>query len=291
MYSNASKQNTENRTQSTNLFAAPIRARIDRRVLFMSFSLLPYPNKRSLRPFSLRTIPQFNTIGSRSTTVQSNQRRTSSLSSSRRRRTRCRSRMQSHHSQRPTQRIPTRIERHQKPRQLLAQLPVALVLGPSQQTQDELLARFDEFVERVQDEEVAACGLEVALGEGLLKEVARGWEVGEEGAPGADFGFARALDNDFEELGEGGEEGEDGWQEGLVGGWRGVDFLVENVVQEHFEGVREVLEMLVMVGEKERRGGVVLRQMMTEHLGEEELCLDQISARCQFNVSTQSRLL
>jgi hypothetical protein len=46
-----------------------------------------------------------------------------------------------------------------------------------------------------------------------------------------------------------------------------------------------------VVGEKERRGGVVLRQMMTEHLGEEELCLDQISARRQFNVSTQSRLL
>lgn len=40
----------------------------------------------------------------------------------------------------------------------------------------------------------------------------------EEGAPGFDFGFARALDEDVEELGEGGEKGEDGGEECWHGG-------------------------------------------------------------------------
>lgn len=59
----------------------------------------------------------------------------------------------------------------------------------------------------------------------------------EEGPPGTDFGFAGALDEDIEVVGEGGEEGEDGGEEDVV--WFGgvVDFVVEDGVEEDFEGV------------------------------------------------------
>ena len=72
----------------------------------------------------------------------------------------------------------------------------------------------------------------------------------EEGAPGAEFCFAGALDEDVEVFREGGEEGKDSWEEGALGLGRGfVDFVVEDGVQEDFERVGEVRESLVAVGE------------------------------------------
>ena len=72
----------------------------------------------------------------------------------------------------------------------------------------------------------------------------------EEGAPGAEFCFAGALDEDVEIFWKRGEEGKDSREEATFGGWRGfVDFVVEDGVEENFERVGEVGEGLVAVGE------------------------------------------
>jgi hypothetical protein len=71
--------------------------------------------------------------------------------------------------------------------------------------------------------------------------------VGKECLPGAHFGFTCALHNDVEELREGREEREDAGEECLVW-WRwGVYLIIEDIVEEDFEGVREVVEVLVVV--------------------------------------------
>lgn len=126
----------------------------------------------------------------------------------------------------------------------------------------------------MQNEQVPSRGLQEALFQGLLKEIVRGREVLEEGAPGAELGFAGALDEDVEVGGEGGEEGEDcGEEGGVVLGGRGVDFVVEDGVQEDFEGVGEVGEVLVVVGEGEGGGGVGEGEVVVEDGGKEELRL------------------
>ena len=109
--------------------------------------------------------------------------------------------------------------------------------------------------------------------QGLLEEVLRRGEVLEQGAPGADFCFAGALDEDVEVVREGGEEGQDGGEEGGFRGRGNVDFLVEDSVQEDFEGVGEVREVLVVVGEVEGGRGVVDGEVVAEERGEEELGL------------------
>ena len=58
------------------------------------------------------------------------------------------------------------------------------------------------------------------------------------------------------------------WEIGRV-----VYFVVQDVVKEDFEGVREVGEVGVVVGEIERGGGVVLADVVAEDLGEEEVRL------------------
>ncbi len=70
----------------------------------------------------------------------------------------------------------------------------------------------------------------------------------EKGAPGAEFCFTGALDEDVKVFWERGEEGKDSREEGTFGVWRGfVDFVVENGVEEDFERVGEVGEGLVAV--------------------------------------------
>jgi len=126
----------------------------------------------------------------------------------------------------------------------------------------------------MQDEQIASRGLQEAPFQGLFEEVLRGREVLEEGAPGADFGFAGALDEDVEVGGEGGEEGDDCGEEGGFGRGRGgVDFVVEDGVQEDFEGVGEVGKVLVVVGKGEGGGGVGEREVVVEDGGKEELGL------------------
>ena len=72
----------------------------------------------------------------------------------------------------------------------------------------------------------------------------------EEGAPGAEFCFTGALDEDVKVLWEGGEERKGSREEGTFRVRRGfVDFVVENSVKEDFERVGEVGEDLVAVGE------------------------------------------
>ena len=72
----------------------------------------------------------------------------------------------------------------------------------------------------------------------------------EEGAPGAEFCFTGALDEDVKVFGEGGEKGKHSWEEGALGVGRGfVDFVVEDGVEEDFERMGEVGEGLVAVGE------------------------------------------
>lgn len=125
--------------------------------------------------------------------------------------------------------------------ELLAELPVLLAHGATQQA-DALLRGGGELVERVKDEEVAAGGLERAPLEGFFEEFLGRRQVVEQGAPGADLGFAGTLDDDVEVLLERGEEGEDAGEDGAFrGGRRGhVDFFVEDVVEEDFEGVGKV---------------------------------------------------
>lgn len=83
----------------------------------------------------------------------------------------------------------------------------------------------------MQNEQVPSRGLQEAFCQGLLKEILRGREVLEQGAPRAELGFAGALDEDVEVGREGGEEGENSGEEGgLVLGGRGVDFVVEDGV-------------------------------------------------------------
>ena len=58
----------------------------------------------------------------------------------------------------------------------------------------------------------------------------------EEGAPGAEFCFTGALDQDVEIFWEGGEEGKHSWEESALGVGRGfVDFVIENGVEKDFE--------------------------------------------------------
>ena len=125
----------------------------------------------------------------------------------------------------------------------------------------------------MQDQQVAARGLEHAPLQGVLEQLAGRGQVREQGAPGAELGFAGALHEDVEVGGEGGEEGEDGGEEGGVWWGRVVDFVVEDGVQEDFEGVRKVGEGEVGVREREGRGRVVLREIVSEERGEEELGL------------------
>jgi len=83
----------------------------------------------------------------------------------------------------------------------------------------------------------------------FLEEFKRWGKVGEKGPPGSELGFARAGHDDGEVVGwEGGEEGEDCGEEARGGAGR-VDGLVEDVVEEDFEGVGEVGERLVVGGE------------------------------------------
>ena len=65
----------------------------------------------------------------------------------------------------------------------------------------------------MQDEEIASGGFEHSLLERLLEEFLWWGQVREEGAPGADFCFAGALDEDVKVSWERGEEGEDGGKE------------------------------------------------------------------------------
>jgi len=94
----------------------------------------------------------------------------------------------------------------------------------------------------------------------LLKEIERRWQVGEEGTPGAEFGFASALDDDGVVVsGEEGEKGECCLEKGGSGGgwgWWKVDCVVENVVEEKFEGVREVRKRCVVGRDRGGRGNV-----------------------------------
>ena len=72
----------------------------------------------------------------------------------------------------------------------------------------------------------------------------------EEGAPGAEFRFTCALDEDVKVFWERGEERKDSREESAFRVWRGfVDFLVEDSVEEYFERVGEVGEGLIAVGE------------------------------------------
>lgn len=105
----------------------------------------------------------------------------------------------------------------------------------------------------MQDEQIAAGGLEGATLEGLLKEFLRWGQIVKEGAPGADFCFARALDYNVEVAFEGGEERENAWEDGTFRrrGWGHVNFFVEHVVKEDFEGVGEILQVLVLLSEVE----------------------------------------
>lgn len=62
----------------------------------------------------------------------------------------------------------------------------------------------------MQNEKIPTRRFEQAAGEGVFEEL-RWWrEIGEERAPGCEFGFAGALDHDVEELSEAGEKAEDG---------------------------------------------------------------------------------
>lgn len=54
----------------------------------------------------------------------------------------------------------------------------------------------------MQDQQVAPRGLQHAFAERGFEEGLGGWEMGEEGAPGANFCFSGALDEDVEVGGE-----------------------------------------------------------------------------------------
>lgn len=99
------------------------------------------------------------------------------------------------HAHRLVQRIARLVERGQEPSQLLAQLPVFLAHGAAQQPHA-LLRRGGELVECVQNEQIATGRLERAALQGLFEKLLWWGQVVEQGAPGADFGLARTLDND-----------------------------------------------------------------------------------------------
>jgi hypothetical protein len=125
----------------------------------------------------------------------------------------------------------------------------------------------------MQHEQIPARRLQAALLQTFFEEVCGRGQVGKEGAPGADLCFAGALNDDVEVLGEGGEEGEDGGEKGLFGRRLRVDFFVEDFVEEDFEGVGEVEEVLVVVAEVEGGGVVVLGEVVAQEWREEEMCL------------------
>ena len=125
----------------------------------------------------------------------------------------------------------------------------------------------------MQDEQIPARGLEHTALQGLLEEGAGRGQVRKEGAPGAQLCLAGALHEDVEVGGEGGQEGEDGGEEGRGGRGGGVDGVVEGGVQQDFERVREVGKGVVGVREGQGGEGVVLREVVPEERGEEELGL------------------
>ena len=58
----------------------------------------------------------------------------------------------------------------------------------------------------------------------------------EKSAPGAEFCFPGALDEDIEVFWKGGEERKHSWKESALGVGRGlVDFVIEDGVEEDFE--------------------------------------------------------
>jgi hypothetical protein len=67
----------------------------------------------------------------------------------------------------------------------------------------------------------------------------------EEVLPRCDFGFPRAADDDVEVMGEVGEEADDFREDGVARGRRIIGFVVEDVVEEYFEGMRKVGEVFV----------------------------------------------
>jgi hypothetical protein len=78
-----------------------------------------------------------------------------------------------------------------------------------------------------------------------------------------------ALDQNVEIQGWRERRGKEVQDFGEEGGGGGVDFVVEDVVEEDFEGVRKVGEVAVLVGEVEGCWGVVLGELVAEDVGEE----------------------
>ncbi|KAI7498871.1 hypothetical protein KC357_g23 [Hortaea werneckii] len=97
------------------------------------------------------------------------------------------------------ERFSRRIDPDQKPRDLTTEVPV-LDRSSLLQQAGKLVDLEGVFVESVQDEQVARSGLETPLRHGLLEEIGDGGEVGEEGAPAAELGLAGTVDDDFEVL-------------------------------------------------------------------------------------------
>lgn len=95
--------------------------------------------------------------------------------------------------------------------------------------------------------------------------------MAEERAPGAEFCFASTLHDDVEVGGERGEERQNRGQQGVFWGRMRIYFLVEDLVEEDLEGVREVCEGCVVVGEVEGGRVVVHSEVVSEERGEEEV--------------------
>lgn len=94
----------------------------------------------------------------------------------------------------------------------------------------------------MQDEQIAASGLEGASLEGFFKELLGRGQVIKQSTPGADLGLAGTLDDNVKILFERGKKREDAGKDGALGGRRRghVHFVVEDLVKKDFQGMSKI---------------------------------------------------
>ena len=84
--------------------------------------------------------------------------------------------------------------------------------------------------------------------------------------PRSQFRLACALDEDVQVERRCERRGQEVENLGKKSWGRNVDLVIEHVMEENFEGVREVRQVSILVREVKGGRGIILRELMSKHI-------------------------